>query len=164
MIQAQSVIYPWGIKVVRTITIDRLNSGSVERTDSGWIAASDGHFVVSSPKNDFTAADVHAGVIDSLIQVKNVTEFGVPLFTQGTFDWFPPAPPPDSGIKKEPATLQITLQPVTFDADIVINPQHAVMLGGVKVEGPRPQGAHRGRQYRHRGLRRPDRVVPPVDR
>ncbi|HZT33122.1 MAG TPA: hypothetical protein VFA33_24760 [Bryobacteraceae bacterium] len=135
VIQAQSVIYPWGIKVVRTITIDRLNSGSVERTDSGWIAASDGHFVVASPKNDFQAKDVHAGVIDSLLKVKNITEFGVPLTTPGTFDWFPPSPPPGSGITKEPATLNITLQPVTFDADIAINPQHTVMLGGSKVQG-----------------------------
>jgi len=135
VIQAQSVIYPWGIKVVRTITIDRLNSGSVERTDSGWIAASDGHFAVNSPKNDFVAKDVHAGLIDSLLQVKNITEFGVPLQTPGTFDWYPPNPPPGSGITMEPQTLPITLQPVTFDADIAINPQHGVIQGGSKVKG-----------------------------
>jgi len=135
VIQAQSVVYPWGIKVVRTITIDRLNSGSVERTDSGWIAASDGHFAVASPKNDFTAKDVQAGVIDSLLKVKNITEFGVPLFTPGTFDWFPPNPPANSGIGHEPSTVSLTLQPVTFDADIAINTQHGVMLGGATVKG-----------------------------
>lgn len=135
VIQAQSVIYPWGIKVVRTITIDRLNSGSVERTDSGWIAASDGHFVVANPKGDFKPGDVQAGVIDSLLNVKNIQEFGVPLNTPGTFDWDPPTPPLDSGILSEPQTLPITLQPVTFDSDIAINPQHAVILGGSQVKG-----------------------------
>jgi hypothetical protein len=135
IIQAQSVVYPWGIKVVRTITIDRLNSGSEERTDSGWIAASDGHFAVANPKNDFTAADVSAGVIDSLLAVKNIIEFGAPLNTPGTFDWDPPPPPAGSGIPSEPQTLKITLQPVTFDADIAINPQHGVIQGGSQVKG-----------------------------
>jgi hypothetical protein len=123
VIQVQSVIYPWGVKVVRTITIDRLNSGSVERTDSGWLAASDGHFAVDSPRKDLEPKDIQAGVIDSLLQVKNIVEFGLPLTTQGTFDKLPPK------------TLPITLQPVTFDADIAINAQHGVILGGSQVKG-----------------------------
>ena len=134
IIEVQSAIYPWGIKVVRTITIDRLNSGSVERTDSGWVAASDGNFVTTNPKGDYTAADVQAGVIDSLLQVKNIREFGVPLQTPGTFDYFPPPPPPGSGITAEPSPLQITLQPVTFDCEVAINPQHAVLLGGSQAK------------------------------
>ena len=44
IIEVQSIIYPWAIKVVRTITIDRQGSGSVLRYDSGWQQASDGLF------------------------------------------------------------------------------------------------------------------------
>jgi hypothetical protein len=43
VIQIQSLIYPWGITVVRTITIDR-SAGGVLRHDSGWQPVSDGIF------------------------------------------------------------------------------------------------------------------------
>jgi len=123
IVEAQSVIYPWGVRVVRTITIDRLNSGSVERTDSGWVAASDGNFTYISTASgkDITSADVHKGLIDSLLNVRNIREFGLPLTTQGTSDAAPGTP------------LAVTMQPVTFDADIAINPQHQVMQGGSQV-------------------------------
>jgi hypothetical protein len=42
VVQLQAFIYPWGICVVRTITIDRHDAGGVLRHDSGWQAASDG--------------------------------------------------------------------------------------------------------------------------
>ena len=122
IVQAQSVIYPWGIKVVRTITIDRLSSGSVERTDSGWLAASDGLFqyVATASKKDIKPENVHRGVIDSLLKVHNIQEFGLPLKTSGTDDNTGTAQP-------------MLLQPVTFDAEIAINPQHAVLQGGALV-------------------------------
>ena len=37
-------MYPWAIKVVRTITLFRTGSGYVFRHDSGWKAESDGCF------------------------------------------------------------------------------------------------------------------------
>jgi len=122
IIQAQSTIYPHGVRVVRTITIDRLNSGTVERTDSGWIPASDGNFTFTPTQSgkDITSADVHKGLVDSLLNVRNVREFGLPLTTQGTSD-----------AAGSPGT--VTMQPVTFDADIAINPEHQVMQGGSQV-------------------------------
>ena len=119
IVQAQSVIYPWGIKVVRTITIDRLGSGSVERTDSGWLAASDGKFeyVATASGKDISPNDVHRGLIDSLLKVRNIQEFGLPIKTAGTDDHTGAAGP-------------VLLQPVTFDAEIAINPQHTVSQGG----------------------------------
>ncbi len=42
IIQVRSVIYPWGIYVVRTITLFRVNSAYVYRVDSGWRAETDG--------------------------------------------------------------------------------------------------------------------------
>jgi len=44
VIQVKSVIYPWGIHVVRTITLFRAASGLEYRYDSGWKAESNGEF------------------------------------------------------------------------------------------------------------------------
>jgi hypothetical protein len=44
VIQVKSILYPWGIRVVRTITLFRTGSGYVYRTDSGWQPESDGLF------------------------------------------------------------------------------------------------------------------------
>ena len=44
VIQVKSILYPWGIRVVRTITLFRVSSGYVYRIDSGWKAESDGKF------------------------------------------------------------------------------------------------------------------------
>ncbi|MEM6344934.1 MAG: hypothetical protein AAF927_13670 [Bacteroidota bacterium] len=44
IIQVRSMIYPWGIGVVRTIVMYRPSSGFVYRVDSGWRADSDGLF------------------------------------------------------------------------------------------------------------------------
>ena len=44
VIQVKSIVYPWGIRVVRTITIFRTASGYVFRVDSGWQPESDGLF------------------------------------------------------------------------------------------------------------------------
>jgi hypothetical protein len=44
IIQVKSIMYPWAIKVVRTITLFRVSSGYVYRFDSGWRAESDGKF------------------------------------------------------------------------------------------------------------------------
>ncbi len=40
----QSVLYPWFVRVTRTITIDRQMGGWVLREDSGWLPASAGLF------------------------------------------------------------------------------------------------------------------------
>ena len=42
VIQVRSMIYPWGIRVVRTIILYRSGSGYVYRVDTGWKAESDG--------------------------------------------------------------------------------------------------------------------------
>ena len=44
MIQVRSMLYPWGVGVVRTIVLFRPASGFVYRIDSGWRADSDGLF------------------------------------------------------------------------------------------------------------------------
>jgi len=44
IIQVRSILYPWGVGVVRTIVLYRPSSGFVYRVDSGWRADSDGLF------------------------------------------------------------------------------------------------------------------------
>jgi hypothetical protein len=44
VVQVRSILYPYGVRVVRTITIQRKNTGVVARHDSGWQAASDGEY------------------------------------------------------------------------------------------------------------------------
>jgi len=124
VIQVQSVVYPWAIKVVRTITIDRQASGAVQRYDSGWQAASDGVFKFPGATG-ITPEQVHAGLIGGVINVKNIQQLGLPMFTQGS-----PDAPGAGGSPPQPMSIQV--QPVTFDADVIIQPQHVVTQGGVK--------------------------------
>lgn len=44
VIQVRSILYPFGVHVVRTITLTRSPSGYVFRSDSGWKAESDGFY------------------------------------------------------------------------------------------------------------------------
>ncbi len=123
VIQVQSVVVPWAIKVVRTITIDRQASGVVQRYDSGWQAASDGMFQFPSATG-ITAEQVHAGLIGGVISVKNIQQLGLPVNTEGS-----PDTPGSGGTPPQP--MKIAVQPVTFDADLIIQPQHLVIQGGV---------------------------------
>jgi len=125
VIQVQSVVYPWAIKVVRTITIDRQASGVVQRYDSGWQAASDGVFNFPAASG-ITADQIHAGLIGGVINVKNIQQLGLPVNTQGTQD--------GTGFGGvTPITMSILVQPVTFDADVIIQPQHKVLQGGTTL-------------------------------
>jgi hypothetical protein len=135
VIQVQSLIYPWAIKVIRTITIDRQASGVVQRYDSGWQAASDGLFQFPA-STGITADQVHAGLISGVINVKNIQELGFPLAAQGTEDNTGPGTSTPA-----PTTGAVDVQPVTFDADVAIQPQHQVVQGGANM--PDLKGATR---------------------
>jgi hypothetical protein len=125
VIQVQSIICPWGIKVVRTITIDRQASGNVRRYDSGWQAASDGLFSFPAAMG-ITAQQVHSGVSSGVINVTNIAQIGLPVSTPGTEDSPAPTPPP-----APPPAAGIPVQAVTFDANVIIQPQHHVTKGGI---------------------------------
>jgi len=127
VIQVQSIVYPWAIKVVRTITIDRQASGVVQRYDSGWQAASDGLFSFPAATG-ITAEQIHAGLISGVINVNNIQQLGFPLSTQGTMDGTGSGTPIPT-----PTTGPVTVQPVTFNADVAIQPQHQVLQGGVNL-------------------------------
>ncbi|MGB7355949.1 MAG: hypothetical protein WBD06_19735 [Acidobacteriaceae bacterium] len=120
VIQVQSIVYPWAIKVVRTITIDRQGSGVVQRYDSGWQAASDGLFQYPAAA-EINPDSIHPGVIGGVINVRNIQQLGPEVTTQGT---------EDSATTSGP----VTMQPVTFDADVIIQPQHQVLQGGASLQ------------------------------
>ncbi len=88
VVQVKSMLYPWGIRVVRTITLFRLANGYVARIDSGWQAESDGKYDFSynkpilgpdgktvigkEPKpNPF---EFHPGIVRGLFNVRNIKE------------------------------------------------------------------------------------------
>jgi len=125
VIQMQSVLHPWWIKVVRTITMDRQRGGWILREDSGWVASSDGRFAYAGDPNAllpqfqqaaFGAADRHPGAIEALVNVRNIQLDGA-QFTL----------PPAGGANA------VVWQAVTFYADVVFvasdNPR-LVVLGG----------------------------------
>ena len=71
VVQAYSILYPYAVRVVRTITIERQNSGSVVRHDSGWQALTDGEF--RYPKPDIVS---HPGVVLAARRVVNIRDTG----------------------------------------------------------------------------------------
>ncbi len=135
VIQVKSVLYPWAIKVVRTITLFRTSSNYVYRFDSGWKAESDGEFDFTYyvyelengklvPKERNANYDIHPGVVKGLFNVQDIrnTEEILP-FTGSMF-----VPPGESIINEageempNPAgtNFDFELQPVFFDADVEI--------------------------------------------
>jgi hypothetical protein len=110
VIQMQSVMHPWWIRVVRTITMDRTRGGWILREDSGWVAASDGRFgyagdlralLADFQAPAFATPNIHAGAIEALVNVRNIRLDGAqfPL-------------PPAGGVNA------VIWQAVQFDADV----------------------------------------------
>ncbi|MFT3949676.1 MAG: hypothetical protein QM763_22115 [Agriterribacter sp.] len=118
VIQVKSILYPWGIRVVRTITVFRTGSGYVFRTDSGWKAESDGLFDFSfsylkkgkDPFDNLTTNDFmhipdevngippqyefHTGIIRGLFNVRNIKD--APSVTEYTSENIIPGVPPNN--------------------------------------------------------------------
>jgi hypothetical protein len=90
VVQVKSILYPWGIRVVRTITLQRESSGYVYRQDSGWQAESDGLFDFRYKKletdADFTTPfKIHPGVVRGLFNVRNIRiDNSITPFIEGT--------------------------------------------------------------------------------
>ena len=130
IIQVKSIIYPWGIKVVRTITMFRVASAYVYRHDSGWRAESNGEFDFRYWVNVIPAKTeprpspfkVHPGVIKGLFNVQNIIETDEIAPLTGTMT--SPNLVNDDGLYVDNTApgdaLGFELQPVYFDADIEI--------------------------------------------
>lgn len=144
VIQVRSLIYPWGIRVVRTITIFRVSSGFVYRFDSGWQAESDGLFDFSYrvPIEDFdpntknvveareSPYEVHPGIIRGLYNVREIIDTNDILPFETT--WYKSqsgAHPLDevfinANKAEEPVNsamqVDVKLSPVYFNADVEV--------------------------------------------
>ena len=130
VIQVKSMVYPWGIKVVRTITIFRVGSGYVYRVDSGWRAESHGLFdfrywvneVPTTKTEKPSPFNIHPGIIKGLFNVQNIIETdeiapvtGKMVSANIVNEDGLYVPNPAAG-----GTLDFELQPVYLDADIEI--------------------------------------------
>ncbi|WP_162339612.1 hypothetical protein [Cyclobacterium salsum] len=141
IIQVKSILYPWAIKVVRTITLFRVSSGYVYRFDSGWRAESDGKFDFryyyyepnpafpggppENPEPQLIAVekmaefDIHPGLVRGLYNVSNIVEtqevapFNENVLFEESVDQL--------GMEvKIPQNFDVSLQAVYFDADVEI--------------------------------------------
>jgi len=156
VIQVRTLLYPWGVHVVRTITLFRASSGYTYRWDSGWQAESDGLFdfrytvkkekAAPPPKFEFperpSPYEVHPGVIHGVFNVRNIHETdAVPPFVatlkkkvndtyidQDNVERIVDGSTPIE--EREPGVL---LQPVYFDGDIAID---GVIAGAVNGRVP----------------------------
>ena len=71
VVQVYSVKYPFGARVVRTITIERQNGAAIVRHDSGWQPVSDG--IYKYPKPDLVT---HPGVVHGAVAISNIRDTG----------------------------------------------------------------------------------------
>jgi len=104
VIKAQTTLYPYCVRLVRTVTIARQNTGWVQRSDSGWVAATPGIFNFPNPQ--FTQSLVNRGAVAGVFNVRNVREFET--VTAGGF----------------------TYRRALFDADIGLDHRVKVTAGG----------------------------------
>jgi len=71
VVQVRSILYPYAVRVVRTITIQRKNSGGVVRHDSGWQAVTDGEYLFPG-----LGLTTHPGVVTKVRNVTNIRDTG----------------------------------------------------------------------------------------
>lgn len=152
VVQVRSILYPWGVHVVRTITLLRSANGYVFRSDSGWKAESDGffdftytinfeHFGEKEVKDPY---EVHHDIVKGISNVREIKDYAAASPFTSSFkltdsdlpptvlglspaewhDLYQSKPiPPDKNV-----TLDVRMQAVVFDADVHLDD---VTLGGV---------------------------------
>lgn len=101
IVKINSVLHPWGIRVTRSVTIERRPGGGVIRRDSGWQAFTPGLFdyrYFDTAANDIVVAPYQfdAGVFRGLFNVRRIRPATGAVFNHGS----------------------ATLVPYYFDADV----------------------------------------------
>lgn len=107
VIKVNSVLHPWGIRVTRSVTIERRPGGGVIRRDSGWQAFTPGLF-------DYRYIDPAIGTDTADIQVAPYA-FDAGVF-RGLFNVRTIRPAPGAVFSDSGATLV----PYYFDADVAL--------------------------------------------
>ncbi|MBS1730331.1 MAG: hypothetical protein JSS67_06080 [Bacteroidetes bacterium] len=123
IIQVRSIIYPWGIRVVRTITMHRGSTGFEYRVDSGWRADSDGVYdfkTLAEPSIDY---DFHPGLVKGVFNVKNIVENDLAPLEENWFKNYGVYIDNNTGLAVSVGAgvnLKVEMVPVYFDADVYI--------------------------------------------
>jgi hypothetical protein len=93
VIKVNSVLHPWGVRVTRSVTIERRPGGGVIRRDSGWQAFTPGIFdyrYADNAGNIIVAPYLFdAGVFRGLFNVRNIRPAPGTVFTHGTAQLVP---------------------------------------------------------------------------
>ena len=133
VIQVRSLLYPWGVRVVRTITLTRASDAYVLRFDTGWQAETEGIYdfrynVFDSsynPQPRGNPYEFHPGLVKGVFNVRNIRETSAVAPFKRVWNKKPTEELLDSeGIPTtDPAfkNLEVFLQPVYFDADAEID-------------------------------------------
>ena len=79
VVQIRSILFPWGVPVVRSIVIQRKNTGTVTRYDSGWVAQGPGEFDFRAHLNpeEHNPYNFHPGMVKGIYnvgEIKNIPE------------------------------------------------------------------------------------------
>jgi|GEM_PF-2661031 len=80
VVQIKSILFPWGVPVVRSIVIQRKNTGIVTRYDSGWVAVGPGEFNFLShaklnPRDsEFNPYNFHPGLVKGIYDVREIRD------------------------------------------------------------------------------------------
>ena len=136
IVEAVSMIYPWGICTSRTVTFLRNNNAIIYREDSGWISQSEGTFdfsftafeYPSLSKKDFNNPyRIYPGLVEGLHNIRNIREDyrDVPEFTyqiQNGEYYLDESTAPDS-VRTDinGQNVQAKFVAVYFDADVKID-------------------------------------------
>jgi hypothetical protein len=84
VVQIASVLYPWAVPVVRTITLERRKEALVTRADSGWVPTGPGIYrypandpaILPPPPPEWTPIETHPGVVGGAFNVRRIRETG----------------------------------------------------------------------------------------
>ena len=150
VIQVRSILYPFGVHVVRTITLMRSPNGYVFRSDSGWKAESDGFYDFDYkinfdsgpliPVND--PYEFHPGVVKGVSNVREIKDCPAGGMFTSSFKLNDPDQPLPvrnmtladwqklfKSVTSLNDALTVEMQAVVFDADVHLD---QVTSGGVK--------------------------------
>lgn len=129
VIKVNSVLHPWGIRVTRSVTIERRPGGGVIRRDSGWQAFTPGIFdyrYFDTVANDIVVApyEFDAGVFRGLFNVRTIRPAPGNVFSHGG----------------------ATLVPYYFNAEVALEgvPERTAAVGILGYLQTTPNGAPAG--------------------
>ena len=78
VVQVRSILLPYGVPVVRTVTLQRKADAIVGRSDSGWVAAGDGDYDIAG-----SGVVTHPGVVSRITNVEDIRETGQRVTADG---------------------------------------------------------------------------------